>query len=167
LEKRRNKAMGTQQELKLTGRLNSSIEVSKFTVLSPSTGTYPDGVDAPSGANAVIAGVADESIIPEGYSDYSGGTYPIATGTAWPAAATPSASTGRAIGMVRRGIIRVKANAAISAFDRVNIADVYGRIKTINEVAGTIVHELGTALEAATAQNDVIRVDCNPIDRHA
>ena len=158
----------SQQLLKLTGKLNSAIEVSKFTVLIGSTGTYTNGVDQPSGANAgPIAGVAEESIIPEGYTDYNGGTYPIATGTAWPTGVNPSTPIGRNISLVRKGIIHVKAGGVVAIFDRVNIADSQGRIKTVNEVAGTLVHELGTALEAATQAGDVIRVDVNPVDRHA
>ena len=161
--------MGTQQQLKLTGRLNSNVEVGKFTALVFSVGTYTeDGVDVPAGSNAAgVAGIADESILPEGFSDYSGGVYQITSGTAWPSGANPSTSVGRGIAYLRRGKGRAIAASAIAVGDHVNIADAYGRLKTIDETAGTVVHEVGVALSAALVAGDVFKLDVNPVDRHS
>src|SRR6266446_1491410 len=142
-----------------SGRLNSNVQIGKFTVLVASVGTYNDGVDVPSGANVgPVVGVAQESRLPDGYNDYSGGQYQITSGTAWPANAIPSSITGKAIGYRMMGITKVVAASAISVGDRVNIADSQGRVKTIAETSGTLVYEVGWALDAAGQANDVIRI---------
>ncbi len=148
-------------------RLSSNVEVGKFTALVLDTGTYTDGCDVPAAANeGQVLGIAQESILPNSVNDYSGGVYQITSGTAWPSNSIPSSATGRAISVRCLGISRAVAYAAITAGAHVNIADSAGRIKEITEVAGTLVHELGWALEAATAQGDVIRIMVLPIDRH-
>lgn len=144
-----------------TGRLNSNVEISKYCVLVMSTGTYKDGVDVPAAANGgSIAGVAQESILPNGFNDYSGGVLQITTGTAWPAGAIPSSVTGRGIAIRVAGIARCIASAAITAGAEVNIADTQGRIKAVSET-GTTLQVVGTALEAAGQAGDVIRVLLN------
>lgn len=154
-------------------RLNSSIEVCKYTALSPSTGTYPDGVDAPAGANALFRGVAQESILPQGYDDYIGGQLQIVTGTAWPAGVRPSSATGRALAIATRGRTKAVAASAISPGDRVNIADTQGRFKTVNEGAGTLIHDVGIcegacgAAGGPSAAGDIFWLDIQPVDRKA
>lgn len=151
-----------------TGRLNSNVEVGKFTALVMSAGTYADGVDVPSGANVgPVAGIADESILPNGTNDYSGGVYQITSGTAWPANSIPASATGRAIAFCANGITRGIAASAIAVGDRVNIADSQGRLKTVSEAGGTLIHEVGYALSVASAAGDVFRLMVNPIDRKA
>lgn len=150
------------------GKLNSNVEVGKFTALVMSTGTYGDGVDVPAASNAgPIAGIAQESILPNHVNDYSSGIYQITSGTAWPANSNPPAANGRAISMRVWGKTRAIAASAISAGDRVNIADSQGRLKTINEVAGTLVYEVGKALTPATQAGDVFMVLALPIERKA
>lgn len=155
------------QVMDRAGKLNSNVEIGKFTALVMSVGTYtPDGIDVPSASNVgPVAGVAQESILPNGLNDYSGGTYQITSGTAWPSGSTPSAATGRTIGYRRWGRSKAIAASAIAVGDRVNIADSQGRLKTVNEVSGTLIHEVGVAVSPASAAGDVFWVDVMPIDR--
>lgn len=151
-----------------TGRINSNVEVGKFTVLVMSTGTYKDGVDVPGAANAgPVVGVAQESLLPNSFADYSGGRYLIVSGTAWPAGAIPAVATGRGVAYRMVGISRVVAGAAFAAGARLNIADSQGRVKAIDETAGTLVNEVGWALEAAAAAGDVVRAFIMPTVRHS
>jgi hypothetical protein len=141
-----------------SGSLNSNVEVGKYTAVVISTGTYTDGVDVPSGANVgPIAGVAQESIMPNGFADYKAGQYQIVSGTAWPANAIPSSATGRKIRYIISGMSRVVAAGVIAAGDELNIADNQGRMKTVNEAGGTLVYIVGQAWDAATQAGDVIR----------
>lgn len=148
-------------------KLSANVEVGKFTVLILDTAAE-DGCSVPGAANAgPIAGVAQESVIPNSIADYSGGLYGIVSGTAWPANSVPSAATGRRISTRMVGISRVVAAAAIAVGDFVNIADAQGRVKKVDEAGGTLVHVLGVALSAAGQANDVIRVMVMPHDRHS
>lgn len=144
------------------GSMNSNVEIGKYTALVISTGTYTDGIDVPTGANVgPIAGVAQESILPNGFADYKLGVYQIVSGTAWPANAIPSSATGRKIGLVWHGFSRLVAASAVNPGDEINIADNQGRAKTVNEVAGTLVYLLGQALESATQAGDVFKAQIN------
>ena len=148
--------------------LNANVEVGKYTVLKLDTATtYTDGVLVPSGSNdGPIAGVAQESILPNGFNDYSGGQYQITSGTAWPANAIPSSATGRKISARVMGLTRVVTTAAaINKGDRLNIGDSQGRVKTINEGGGTTVFEVGWALDPSSAANSVIRCILTNIKR--
>ena len=140
------------------GQLNRNVEVGKYTCLVLNSTNYVGGVDVPSGANVgAFAGVAMESILPDGFNDYVAGVYQIVSGTAWPANAVPSSALGRAIGYVTAGVVRViTAAGTINVGDRLNIADSQGRVKTVNEVAGTTVYEVGEALLSSTQANTVI-----------
>ena len=159
--------MSSEQPIKKTYTLDQNVEVGKFTVLVQSTVNYNDGCSVPAGANAAgILGVAQESILPSGVADYSGGTYTLVSGTAWPANSIPTQGQGLKIGLVRHGISRVVASGAVNRGDWVNIADNQGRIKTVSEAAGTLVHVLGQAEDAATTAGDVIRVFVQPHSRH-
>lgn len=151
-----------------TGRLNSNVEVSKFTVLLLNVSTYKDGVEVPSGANTgPIAGVAEESILPNGFNDYSAGVLQVVSGTAWPANAIPSSALGRGIAYTCEGIIRCVAAGVIAAGDDVNIADNQGRIKTVSEIAGTTIYVVGEAQDAAGQAGDIIRVRLQILKRTA
>jgi hypothetical protein len=142
------------------GPLNSNVEVGKYTVLilKNTNSIGVDAVDVPSGANVgPFAGVAMESILPDGFNDYVAGVYQIASGTAWPANVIPSSSQGRNIGYVTDGVTRVIAGSGtINTGDRLNVADSQGRVKTINETSGTTVYEVGEALEPSTQAGTVI-----------
>ena len=140
--------------------LDGNVEVGKFTALMPSSTNYPDGALNPSGANVQCLGVAQESILPDAVADYSGGQYNITSGTAWPTNSIPTSGQGRNIRSRISGISRVVANAAISRAAIVNIAGTNGYVKTVSE-SGTTIYPVGIALDAATAQGDVIRVLVN------
>jgi hypothetical protein len=111
--------------------------------------------------------VAQESILPNGYNDYSGGVNQITSGTAWPAGAVPASAAGRAINIRCWGRTKAIAASAIAVGDRCNIADSQGRLKTVNEAAGTLVHEVGVAETPASAAGDIFWLLVMPIDRPA
>lgn len=142
------------------GPLNSNVMVGKYTclVLVAASAQGVDAVDVPAAANAGnFAGVAMESILPDGYNDYVAGVYQIVSNTAWPANVIPSSATGRNIGYTTAGVTRVICNATtVAVGNRLNIADSQGRVKPINEVGGTTVNEVGEALGPSTAVNTVI-----------
>lgn len=149
-----------------TGRLNSSVEVGKFTALVLNVTNYVDGVAVPSAANAsLFVGVAQESILPDGFNDYSAGVYQITSGTAWPTNVNPPSSLGRGVSYRMIGISRAVAASAIASGDHVNIADSAGRFKTVNESAGVTVNDCGFALSPALAANDVFRMFVLPTVR--
>jgi hypothetical protein len=159
--------MQSEQILKKSYRLAANVEIGKFTCVSPDSGTYVDGFVNPAAANAACLGVAMESIIPNATADYSGGVYGLVSGTAWPSNSIPAAGTGLACAVAKAGIVRIVAAGAITRGDRVNIADTQGRVKTIDEVAGALVHEVGEAETASTQAGDIVRVRLTLIDRHA
>lgn len=149
-------------------RLATSVEVGKFTVVVVDTSVYTDGCQVAAAANAAKPlGLAQSSIVPNSVADYSAGQYNIVSGTAWPTNSIPSTSAGRNIRVRRAGISQAVAASAIARGDKCNVADSQGRIKTINEVAGTLVHEVCEAEEAASQAGDVIRVRLTLIDRPA
>ena len=138
--------------------LNYNIEVGKFTCLAPDTSVSADGCNVPSGANGQFLGVAQESILPDAMADYSGGQYTLVSGTAWPSGAIPASGLGRNIRTRIFGISRLVASGAISRGAYVNIANVQGQIKPVNEAVGTYINVVGMALDAAVNAGDVIRV---------
>jgi hypothetical protein len=159
--------MSSEQTLKKSYRLDANVELGKFTVVIQESTNYADGCAVPGGANAAgILGVAQNSVIPTGTADYSGGQYNITSGTAWPTNSIPTQGQGEEVQVMRAGISRCVASGAISRGDAVNVADNQGRIKTVNEAGGTLVHVLGFAEDAASVAGDVIRVLVNVHDRH-
>lgn len=146
---------------------NVNVEIGKFSVVVSDTSVQTNGFALPGGSNAgKLLGVIQESLLPDNVADYSGGVYNIVSGTAWPTNAVPASGLGLGRRVRRIGISRCVAASAINRGDRVNVNDTQGRIKTINETAGTLVHELGIAEEAAVQAGDVIRVMITLIDRH-
>lgn len=140
-------------------RLATSVEVGKFTCLVADTSAYADGCQVPAAANAAFLGIAQESIIPDAIADYVAGQYTITSGTAWPANSIPAASAGRNIRTRLFGISRAVVGVVpINRGDELNIADNQGRVKTVNEAAGTLVYVIGIAIDAPTNVGDVIRV---------
>lgn len=57
------------------------------------------------------------------------------------------------------GYAEMIAAGPIGLHSRLNTADAVGRVKAVNEVAGTPVTLCGVATEAATAAGDIIMVD--------
>lgn len=71
---------------------------------------------------------------------------------------TSQPELGRGISVRKAGIADVVAASAITAGSPVNIADVNGRVKAVNETTGTKVQCLGFAESSASAAGDVIEV---------
>jgi hypothetical protein len=138
--------------------LDANIEIGKFTCVIASANNYADGCNVPGQANDVFLGVAQESILPDAMADYSGGQYTLTSGTAWPSGAIPVSGLGRNIRVRQFGISRAVAGTAITRGSEVNINDTQGRIKPVNEAAGTQVYVVGIALDNAVNAGDVIRV---------
>jgi hypothetical protein len=155
--------MSSEQTLKKSYRLDANVELGKFTAVIQESTNYNDGCAVPAGANAAgVLGMAQNSIIPSGVADYSGGQYNIVSGTAWPANSIPAQGQGEEVQVIRLGISRCVAASAISRGDTVNIADNQGRVKTVNEGAGTVINVVGFAEDAASSAGDVIRVLVTP-----
>jgi len=138
--------------------LDGNVEIGKFTCLIASATNYADGCLNPGQANDVFLGIAQESVVPDAVADYSGGQYTIVSGTSWPANSIPSSGQGRNVRTRLTGISRAVAAGAISRWAEVNIADTQGRVKAVNEAAGTQVYVVGKAIDPASNANDVIRV---------
>jgi hypothetical protein len=133
--------MSGEKLLSKSYRNAANVMVGKLTVVVVDNSVYTDGFRVPTAANdGPIAGVLLESILPNGFQDYRGGQYIIASGTAWPTGAIPDSGLGLYAGVWVEGICHVIAAGAITRGDRVNVADSQGRIKTINEVAGSLVY---------------------------
>lgn len=65
---------------------------------------------------------------------------------------------GANVAVRKAGIARVKAAGAISVGAPVNIAGTSGKVKAIDETAGTAIECLGFAETAAAADGDIIEV---------
>lgn len=144
-------------------RVATNIEICKATVVVGDTSVYTDGCSNPGGANAAKPlGVATASIIPPNTADFVGGQYVITSGTAWPAGALGS-GTGRNVRVLRKGIGQCQISGSVTRGDRLNIAGTTGKLKTVNETAGTLVHVVGVAEESGN-DGDVIRVNVDPVD---
>jgi hypothetical protein len=66
---------------------------------------------------------------------------------------------GDGVSVRTEGEFPIRAASAIAVGDDVNIADTDGRVKTVNEAAGTRVFLVGEALTPATQANDIVIVD--------
>jgi len=162
---------GSEQVLRKSYRNAANVQVGKFTVAKVDTSVYADGFVMSSTANdGPLVGVALESIIPDGYSDYSSGKYIIASGAAWPSGVTPTAATGYAASFGVKGIFRAIANGVITRGQRVNLAasatingvTMYGTVKQVSETPGTLIYVLGTAEDSVSNAGDVVRVRVEP-----
>jgi hypothetical protein len=158
----------SEQILDKTYRNDANVEIGKFTVVVEAHANYANGCGVPAAANAANPlGIAQNSIIPDATTDFAAGVYQIVSGTAWPAGAIPASGLGRAVRVRKAGISQCVAAGVIARGDRLNVADNQGRVKTINEVAGTVVYEVGQAEEAAGQAGDVIRVRLTLVVRHS
>lgn len=167
---------GSEQVLRKSYRSAASVQVGKFTVAKVDTGTYADGFVLSGTANdGPLVGVALESLIPSGYSDYSGGLYTTASGAAWPAGVAPASSLGYAVSFGVQGIFRCIAAGAITRGARVNLnatatinsVSVKGAVKAVNETPGTLIYLLGTAENSVSNAGDIVRVRVNPTVAYA
>lgn len=66
--------------------------------------------------------------------------------------------SGRAVAVRKAGIAEVVASAPIAVGSPVNIADAGGKVKAVNETAGTRVNCIGFAETAAAADGDIVEV---------
>jgi hypothetical protein len=71
---------------------------------------------------------------------------------------TSQTELARGISVRKAGIADVAAAGAIAAGSPVNIADVQGRVKTVNEATGTKVQCIGFAETSAAQAGDIIEV---------
>ncbi len=71
---------------------------------------------------------------------------------------TSQPELGRGVSVRKAGIVDVVAAGAVSVGSPVNIADATGRVKMVNETAGTKVQCLGFAETGASSAGDVIEV---------
>lgn len=158
---------GSEQTLRKTYRLATSIQVGKFTVGVVDTSVYTDGFTLSASANAAKpVGIAQDSVIPFSNNDYSGGKYITASGASWSASSTPASPIGRALSFGVNGIFRAIAASAITRGDRLNQAatttinsvSMMGAVKTVSETTGNTIYEIGEALDGATNAGDVVRV---------
>jgi hypothetical protein len=156
----------TEQVLRKSYASSASIQVGKFTVAKLDTSNVGQFVITSTANDGPIAGVATESLIPDGMTDYAGGEYTIASGAAWPSNAIPSSSAGKAVSFaITPSIIRCVAATSVAIGDRVNQAAIttingvsmMGAVKPITETHPTI-WEIGEALTPATSPGDIIRV---------
>lgn len=143
-------------------RADANVRISKFTALvksSANTSTQSQQYLAvPGGANAAgVLGVTVDHFVEPNYFVPEGTDPSTVTGT------TPTLYSLAAKGLTVQinGIARCYAAGAINQGDLVNIADVYGRVKTVNEAAGTTVYPVGRAMHNVSNVNDVVQVELN------
>ncbi len=65
---------------------------------------------------------------------------------------------GRAVAVRKAGIAEVVASAPIAVGSPVNVAGASGKVKAVNETAGTRVNCIGFAETAAAADGDIVEV---------
>lgn len=71
---------------------------------------------------------------------------------------TSQPELGRGVSVRKAGIAEVVASGAISVGSPVNIADATGRVKLVNESAGTKVQCLGFAETGCSSAGDIVEV---------
>ena len=147
----------------IVARLDANTRVVRGTAFTkPVTNTSTQAdlyVGLPGGANVAFEGSAAEDFLEPGFKFDSGVDPTTVTGTT---PASPYNFAGKRISVVKRGVFPMIASGAIAQGDEVNIADAYGRVKTVNEIAGTAVHVVGKATRPAGAANDLVYVDIAP-----
>ena len=80
-------------------------------------------------------------------------------------AMTSQAIGGRALTVRKLGVAEAIAAGAIAAGAPLNIADGNGRVKALNEAAGTKVECIGFAESSATTTGDIIKIYICPHQR--
>lgn len=85
------------------------------------------------------------------------GAVAVADSVTWLGVASRSCTTGQTMGVYADGVQRLVASAAIAAGDRVKCAAA-GKIATLTAGSDAYDRLVGIALEAATADGDVIAV---------
>ena len=124
----------------------------------------------PGGANGgPVAGLATNSILGSGMSDYVAGQIQYTlTGTAWPAY-VPGSGTGRVLSVGVLGIFKgcFIGTGTIAPGDRLVVADVYGRLASMEadglNLSSTTAYLVGTAEVSATVASQLFRVRVAPV----
>jgi len=113
-------------------------------------------VKLPAAANAgPVVCVTELNFFEPNYFGYAKGTDPTTVTGSTPVLYDMS---GKVIAGLVSGLTLVWSAAAISAGDLVIIADVYGRVKTNDVAANTLVNPVGIAQHAVTAANHLVEV---------
>lgn len=153
---------GAMNGLTLGFRADTNVRISKFTALvqstaNPSTQSQQFAA-VPGAANAAgVLGVTVDHFVEPNYFVPQGTDPTTVTGT------TPALYNlaNRGLTLQVNGVARCVAAGAINQGQLVNIADRYGRVKAVNESAGTTVYPVGMALHNVTNANDVVQVELN------
>ena len=145
--------------LTLGFRLGANVRVAKFSVLvKDTTDTTQNQIYAgvPAAANAAgILGVTIDHVLEPNFFVPPGTDPSTVTGT------TPTLYNlkGRGLTLQVNGVARLYAGVVpIAQGDEINVADAFGRIKTVNEAVGTPVFVVGIAQAPAANVNDIIPV---------
>ncbi len=145
--------------LVLAFKADANKRIAKFTVLVKSVTNTSDQRNryaaVPAGTNAAgILGVTIEHFLEPNFFVKEGTDPSTVTGT------TPVTYTltGRPVALQVNGYARCTAAGVINEGDEVNVADAFGRLKTVNEAVGTQVFVVGIAQNNTLAANDIVEV---------
>ena len=145
--------------LVLAFKADASKRIAKFTVLVKSvtntSGQTNRYAAIPGGANAAgIVGVTIEHFVEPNYFVKEGTDPTTVTGS------TPTLYNlmGRPVQLQMNGYAKCYCASAVNQGDELNIADAYGRVKTVNESSGTKVYVVGIAQNATVNANDIVEV---------
>lgn len=148
--------------LTLGFRIGANVRIPKFLALvKDTTDTTQNQIYAqlPAAANAAgILGVTVDHVFEPNYF------FPLGTDPSTVASTTPTLYNLKGHGMTLQvnGVARLYAGVVpINQGDEVNIADAFGRVKTVNEAVGTQVYVVGIAQSNAANVNDIIQVLLN------
>lgn len=144
----------------------NNVEIGVFTVLCYDTSTnstnVPGIVVSATSNSGPVCGVAQESIMPSGYSDYVAGAYgQIVSGTAWPSGAVGNGYRNIKTTIFGRSRVLFNGTGTVIPGDRLVIADAYGRVASaevngFSITAGTKIYVVGVAESFASVTNDII-----------
>ncbi len=146
-------------------RADANVRVAKYSVMvkaATNTSSQQKRYAAvPAGANALgILGVTVDHFVEPNFFIAQGtdpstvtGTVPVA-----PYASGTQQLMGRPLDLQVNGVARCYCASVVAQGDELNIADVYGRVKTVSEATGTVVGVVGIAQHATLAINDVVMV---------
>ncbi|HEV2424311.1 MAG TPA: hypothetical protein VGZ29_05735 [Terriglobia bacterium] len=154
--------MAGKNGLVLGFRADGNYRINKFSVLvqssaNPSTQAQQYAA-VPTGANAAgVLGVTIEHFVEPNYFVPQGTAPEAVTGTL----PTLYNLQNRGLSLQVNGVARCIAAGAINQGQLVNVADAYGRVKAVNEAAGTVVYPVGMALHNVTNIDDVVQVELN------
>ena len=148
--------------LALGFRADANVRIYKFTALvqsvaNPSTQSQQFAA-VPTTSNAPgILGVTVEHFVEPNYFVPQGTNPTTVTGTP----PTLYNLQNRGLTLQVNGVVRCIAAGPINQGQLVNIADQYGRVKAVNETAGSTVYPVGMALHNGVNVNDTVQVELN------